>query len=297
MDPIAKTAYYCCGVRAADARSANAVCGDNLAERFMDTEAQAVFRPFANLKEANASNAARHRIIDDLLRERLRVQPDLPVVLVGAGFDTRAFRLGGGRWLELDHPSVVALKDAKLPAAQSPNPLQRASIDFASERLADKLAAWAGTPSAVVVMEGVSMYLNPEQLRATTHTLRQLLPRHTLLCDLINATFVRRYSKRLRQAIRDLGGEFAVPLDDPAALVESLGYRRFAAHSVVGRAVEHGSLRLPRWLLSTLLCSLRDGYGVYAFEAQPMSEPSSGVAVGEALLSSATDRKLAEFQG
>jgi methyltransferase (TIGR00027 family) len=276
MDPIANTAYYCCGARAADARSANPVCGDHLAERFMDAKAQTVFQRFADLKAPNASNAARHRIIDDLLRERLRTQPELPIVVLGAGFDTRSFRLTGGRWLELDQAAIITLKEAKLPAAESPNPLQRVSIDFASEQLSTKLADWAGTRSAVVVMEGVSMYLSPEQLRATTQTLQRLLPGHTLLCDLIDATFMRRYSRALREVIRELGGEFAAPHGDPGALVESLGYRRHAAYSVVGRAVEHGSLYMPRWLLNSLFRALRDGYRVYAFEAHARHGGSLG---------------------
>src|SRR5512132_36733 len=111
MDPIAKTAYYCCGVRAEDARSARPICGDHLAERFMDAEARAVFERFRSFRGPNASNAARHRAIDDILRERLRGQPDLPVVLLGAGFDTRAFRLAGGRWFELDQPALIERKE------------------------------------------------------------------------------------------------------------------------------------------------------------------------------------------
>ncbi|MFL6665394.1 MAG: class I SAM-dependent methyltransferase [Rhizobacter sp.] len=271
MDPIAKTAWYCCGARAADARSERPVCGDHLADRFMEGEAQAVFQRFAGRKfqAPNVSNATRHRIIDDLLRERLRAQPDLPVVLLGAGFDTRAFRLTGGRWLELDQPAVIALKEEKLPAAQAPNPLQRIAIDFARDSLADKLAPWAGTPGAVVVMEGVSMYLEPDALRATASTLQRLLPGHTLVCDMIDSTFVRRYSGPLRQAIRELGGEFAAPQDDPAGLVASLGYRKAGEWSVVGRSVELGALQMPRWLLNTLMRSLRDGYRVYRFEAAP----------------------------
>ena len=272
MTPIAKTAYYCCGARTADARRPHPVCGDRFAERFMDTEAQAVFQRFAELRGPNASNAARHRIVDDLLRERLRVQPDLPVVLLGAGFDTRAFRLEGGLWIELDHPAVMALKDKKLPTADAPNPLHRVPIDFARDTLADKLAPWAGTRQAVVVMEGVSMYLSRDQWRDTALTLRRLLPGHLLVCDLIDATFVRRYSQALRQAIRDLGGDFGQLEDDPAAFVESLGYSRKGSQSVVGRAVAHGSLRMPRWVLNTLMRSLRDGYRVCAFEARPALE-------------------------
>jgi methyltransferase (TIGR00027 family) len=270
MDPIARTAWYCCGARAQDARSPRPVCGDTLAERFMDAEAQAVFERFPRLKKANVSNAMRHRIIDDALRDRLRRRPDQRILLLGAGFDTRAFRLTGGRWLELDHPAVLAIKEQKLPAAEAPNPLERIPIDFATENLADKLAPWAGELGVVVVMEGVSMYLQPAQWQQTAAVLRRLLPEHLLLCDLIDAIFIRRYSGKLRQAIRELGGDFAPALDDPAAMVVSLGYRQRAMWSIVGSAVEARALRVPRWLLNSLLRTLRDGYRVHAFDAMPL---------------------------
>ena len=276
MDPIARTAWYCCGARAQDARSPRPVCADTLAERFMDAEAQAVFQRFLGLKEANVSNAMRHRLIDDALRDRLRQRADQRVLLLGAGFDTRPFRLTGGRWLELDQPALLAFKERKLPASQAPNPLQRIPIDFATELLADKLAPWAGEPDVVVVMEGVSMYLQPAQWEETARTLRLLLPGHLLLCDLIDATFIRRYSRKLRQAIRELGGDFAPALDDPAAMVTALGYRQRAAWSIVGSAVEAGALRVPRWLLNSLLRTLRDGYRVYAFDAVPPT-PQAGL--------------------
>jgi len=272
MDPIARTAWYCCGVRAQDARGARPVCGDTLAERFMDAEAQAEFERFPDLKEANVSNAMRHRIIDDALRDRLRQRADQRVLLLGAGFDTRAFRLTGGEWLELDQPALIAFKEERLPAAQSPNALRRIPIDFATEHLADKIAPWAGERDVVVVMEGVSMYLHAAQWQQTARTLQQLLPGHLLLCDLIDATFIRRYSRKLRQAIRELGGDFAPALDDPAAMVAALGYRQRAMWSIVGSAVQAGALRIPRWLLNSLLRSLRDGYRVYAFDALPLSK-------------------------
>lgn len=272
MDPIARTAWYCCAARALDARRPRPVCGDMLAERFMDADAQADAERFSDLKESNVSAAMRHRLIDDALRDRLAQRADQRVLLLGAGFDTRAFRLVGGRWLELDQPALIALKEEKLPAAQSPNPLRRVSIDFATEPLADKLAPWAGEPDVVVVMEGVSMYLQPAQWQQTAQTLRRLLPGHLLLCDLIDATFLRRYGRKLRRAIRDIGGDFAPAPNDPAAMVSALGYRQRAAWSIVGSAVEAGALPLPRWLLNSLLRSLRDGYRVYAFDARDVAE-------------------------
>lgn len=269
MDPIAKTAYYCCGVRMLDARSANPVCGDHLAERFMDDEARALFRRFEGFAGPNASNAARHRIVDDLLRERLAADPELPVVLLGAGFDTRAFRLAGGRWLEVDQPALIELKNRVLPVDGAPNPLVRMPVEFGRDDLHDKLAGWCeGASPAMVVMEGVSMYLSPQQLGHTLAVLHRLLPRHTLICDLMTQDFARRYSEPMRRVIRELGGDFAAELlDDPADFVAARGYRPGADYSIAGRAVAHGSVKIPRWLFNTLLRRLRDGYRLHVFEA------------------------------
>lgn len=271
MNPIAKTAYYCCGVRMADAQGANPLCDDHLAHHFMDDGARALFKRFERFRGPNSSNVARHRIIDDLLRKYLRINSGLRVLLLGAGFDTRAFRLAGGQWLELDQPALISLKEARLPAKEAPNALQRVSIDFSSESLADKLAHWNGPEPVVVVLEGVSMYLKPEQLQATLLTLRDVFPNHRLICDLMTPAFSRRYCSGLLGRIRELGGDFAELLDDPTAFVTASGYRRHESFSIASHAVEHGALPMPRWLLNTLLRSLRDGYQVHVFEVTKAS--------------------------
>ena len=111
LNPVSKTAYYCCGLRAADAARENPICGDTFAHLFMNAEAESVFARFKRFEHANAENVARFRIIDDMLRERLRSRADLSIVLIGAGFDARAFRLAGGRWVEFDEPAVIAAKE------------------------------------------------------------------------------------------------------------------------------------------------------------------------------------------
>src|SRR6187431_2384067 len=80
--PISRTAFYCTGVRAVDARSPAPLCGDRYAERFMDDEAWRLFEPFRSFRMPNASNVVRHRMIDELLRARLSEHPRLRVVLI-----------------------------------------------------------------------------------------------------------------------------------------------------------------------------------------------------------------------
>jgi methyltransferase (TIGR00027 family) len=269
MDPVAKTAYYCCGVRAADARSARPILGDGYAQRFMDKDGEAVFARFAGLSRPNASNVTRARIIDDWLRRELETAPGLHIVLLGAGFDSRAFRLPGGNWMEIDHPAVIAVKDRLLPVSEARMPLQRIAIDFANERLQDKLQPFRGTENAIVVLEGVSMYLTQAQLAETLATLRASFPGHRLMCDLMTADFSRRYGGPIRAAIAELGGQFAPLVDRPWESIKNGGYRLIERQSIVGRSREIGAIGIPNFLLATLLKPLRDGYCVFRFVAEP----------------------------
>jgi methyltransferase (TIGR00027 family) len=263
----ARTAWYCCGVRWADSQKRAPICGDPFAELFMDEAGRAVFQRFADLRMANAANATRTRIIDDWLRDRLLADPEQLVILLGAGFDARAYRLPGGRWIEFEEPGLIAEKEQVLPAARSPHPLERIAIDFTTERLADRLETLEGE-SPVVVMEGVSMYLSQADLRSALSALTWAFPRHTLIIDLMTRGFAERHGAEVRKRLAELGGVFASDLqDDPARAVTSAGYRQIARASIVKRARELGAVPVPKFLLDTVLKPLRDGYCAYVFEA------------------------------
>src|SRR5215510_9037451 len=171
MKPISKTAFYCCGVRMQDAEREQPVCGDSFARTFMNEQGLQILDTFKDETRPNTTNVARHRIIDDLLRQELLADPKLTVVIIGAGFDTRAFRLKGGTWIELDEPQVITYKEGRLPAANSNNELQRIPIDFASESLEQKLAPYSGRSPVTVVIEGVLMYLEEAAIGKLLETL------------------------------------------------------------------------------------------------------------------------------
>jgi methyltransferase (TIGR00027 family) len=266
MKPVSRTAYYCCAVRALDAASPAPICGDGFVERFMTQDGWAVFEPFRTLDAPSGSNVARHRIIDDLLRTTLQYRPDAGIVIVGAGFDTRAFRLPGGRWAELDEPALIALKEAQLPAASAPNPLTRVAIEFGREPLETALAPFRQWPSPVVVLEGVLPYLTVAELHATLNAIRTSFASPTIICDLRTPATVRRYSGKIGKLLEDLGAPYGRLEGDDVELVEAAGFRLTRRESVIGRAAELGRLRIPRWLLATLLKTLRDGYTIGVFE-------------------------------
>jgi len=142
-----------------DAERSEPICGDNYARTFMNEDGLRILEAFKDETGPNASNVARHRIIDDFLRQELLADPGLFVVIIGAGFDSRAFRLEGGTWVELDEPQVIAYKNERLPASNCKNELHRIPVDFSSDSLEEKLSPFSGRSPVAVVVEGVFLYL------------------------------------------------------------------------------------------------------------------------------------------
>lgn len=96
------------------------------------------------------------------------------VVVLGAGFDTLAWRLHGEfpevEFLELDHPATQGVKRRALGEAAS---LSYGQVDLAVSSLGDDLRP-AGEGSTVFVAEGLTMYLREERVSALLSDLASL---------------------------------------------------------------------------------------------------------------------------
>jgi methyltransferase (TIGR00027 family) len=265
MKPISNTAFYCCGVRMEDAERAHPICGDMYAKVFMDERGFQIYDFFKTETNSNLSIIARHRIIDDMLRQVLAVDPDQLVMTIGAGFDSRPYRLGGGRWVELDEPQVVAHKDARLPVSDCSNPLSRVPIDFLLDPLEEKLAPFASSAPVVFVVEGVFIYLDEAQTRKLFEVLHALFPKHTLICDLVTRQLIEQYGCSLHQKIKEIGAVFQ-PVDDPSNIFIRSGYRFRELVSIIEKAVDFESTKLPKFILKYFLSPIANSNSIYVFE-------------------------------
>jgi len=194
-DEPSQTAETVCLFRAADRmRPARArVVDDAYAELFLGAGSRAALAAFkatgwlGRRAERRVPGIAgfvvtRHRQIDDWL---VRALDDgvKQVVILGAGYDTRAYRfaeqLRGRRVLELDFPAtserkqrIAAQHEAQLPEVD----VEHVAIDFLSEKLDQKLLTAGFQPGArtFFVWEGVSMYLTREAVKSTLRALRSV---------------------------------------------------------------------------------------------------------------------------
>jgi len=121
---------------------------------------------------------ARERYVHDAMVEALKEGLD-QIVILGAGFDTRAYRLPGlgtTRVLEVDHPVTQAQKRQALRGVVEPK-VTFVPVDFNSDDLGERLRAAGYSESAktLFVWQGVIMYLAPEGI---DHTL-EFIARHS----------------------------------------------------------------------------------------------------------------------
>jgi methyltransferase (TIGR00027 family) len=129
----------------------------------------------------HASAVARTRLIDDLVAGAVTAGCR-QVLLLGAGYDSRAYRLpalAAARVFEADHPATQAVKrrliDAHVPAAARAH-VRFVPVDLITDDLGAALrpAGFAPAVPAVVIWEGVTNYLTEAAVDATLRGLAAL---------------------------------------------------------------------------------------------------------------------------
>ncbi len=153
-----------------------AACGENPV-RFQRLAQQSWFRRLLlQAEQLTAPGILMHyvlrkRWIEEAVREGLAAGAQ-QVVVLGAGFDTLAWRLDREypkvEFWEFDHPATQAAKQAALAAHEPPAAnLYFGTLNLAAERLKEALVSAPGYQlqlETVFVAEGLLMYLEPEQV-------------------------------------------------------------------------------------------------------------------------------------
>jgi methyltransferase (TIGR00027 family) len=117
---------------------------------------------------------ARVRYFDDFVKSSLDEGLE-QLVILGAGYDTRAYRIEGlkgkVRVFEVDHPDTQSVKVEKIKNifGSLPDHVTYVPVDFETENLGERLAAQGYDRSlkTLFLMEGLSMYIPPEAVDET----------------------------------------------------------------------------------------------------------------------------------
>lgn len=171
------------------------------------------------------------------------------VVILGAGYDTRAYRLvdpaQGVRVFEVDHPATQAVKLAKLHEVLGTIPfhVEFVPVDFGRDALAERLIEAGYDPGkrTLFIWEGVSYYLTAAAVDQTL----AFMARHSavgsaVLFDffpraVIDGTSRRKEAITLRKRLTERGEPLLFGIDDDE-VVPFLRARGFETLEMVGAA-------------------------------------------------------------
>jgi methyltransferase (TIGR00027 family) len=183
---------------------------------------------------------ARLKYMDDVIREKLG-EGVRQFVVLGAGYDTRAYRMRGAlsaaRVFEVDLPAMSQDKQARLVRALGglPSYVEFVDVDFNEETFSDRLVERGLDVSlpTLFLLSGVSMYLPRE---AVLELLSQIAGRFdagsSLLFDYFFAGVIEspesylggsQWVARARRAGEE--PRFGLEMDDAGSLLDSCGLR------------------------------------------------------------------------
>ena len=151
----------------------------------------------------------RSAVFDEWVKEQMNACPDAVVIHIGCGLDSRALRVGGEgcRWYDLDFPGVIEQRRRYYTETDSYKMLAGDVRDYGW------LSYIKERGVAIVVMEGVSMYLTTEEMRELTNNLCSHFESLVILVDTYTS-FGAKMSK-LRNPINDVGVREVYGIDNP----------------------------------------------------------------------------------
>ncbi len=154
----------------------------------------------------------RSAVFDEWVKKQLAEMEDAVVIHIGCGMDSRVLRIGAmkNKWYDVDFPEVIAERKRYY---QESSHYQMLSGDV---RESEWIKGIPETKSAIVVMEGVSMYLKPEELKELTKNLCAHFENISLLMDCYSVMAAKM--SKYKNPVNDVGVTEFYGMDDPMIL-------------------------------------------------------------------------------
>jgi methyltransferase (TIGR00027 family) len=233
LEAVAKTALWTAAARARESARPDRLFHDPLAQLLAGDEGRRLLTHFHTERAPSDGNpflAIRTRWFDDFLARTVR--PGCQVVALGAGLDTRAFRLSwpaGVVLFELDQPELLAFKADRLRGQRGGGRCARREVpvnlgDDWVRHLRD--AGYAADRYTVWFAEGLLFYLSDEDAwDVLNRAVRMSAPGSHLAVDLIGTgVFHFPYTREFLRRLDEAGSPWRFGTDEPGRFVAGTGW-------------------------------------------------------------------------
>ncbi|MCI2417185.1 class I SAM-dependent methyltransferase [Saccharopolyspora sp. K220] len=179
--------------KALDARMSPSVLGDEMAAQAID-KIDYDFTKLGMTPKLAPNAAVRTKHFDNWTREFLATHDEATVVHLGAGLDPRVWRVDPAAdvdWYDVDYPDVLDVRAKIFPERQHYRMIGCSVTD------PDWLAQVPADRPTLIVAEGLTMYLRPQQGHELFRRIVERFPHGTITFDTHNRLAVRLVNKNL----------------------------------------------------------------------------------------------------
>ena len=175
--------------------------------------------------------AMRARVFDNWTGRMLRKNADALVLHIGCGLDSRCKRVKHphAEWIDCDLPEVIEVRRKYYTEAEHYHMMALDASD------PEQVRALPDSDIAVIVMEGLSMYLTTQELRGFLQALREKYAKLHVLMD-VYTEFGARASK-FKNPVNDVGVTTLYGIDDLETVIGDLGIRLVREHTFTPAAL------------------------------------------------------------
>ena len=170
--------------------------------------------------------AMRSAVFDRWLVDAMAEMPGAVVLHLGCGMDSRITRVGNRNhiWYDVDFPEVIAERKRYYTESET---YHMVSADIRDNGWLSQVTPKGG---AIIVMEGVSMYLQPKALQAVMKQWKHHFGEIRILLD--SYTVFGAKASKYKNPINEVGVTQVYGFDEPNVLEESTGMRFFREHDI-----------------------------------------------------------------
>ena len=220
LSGVSETALLTLNSRASGARHPDPVLDDPMAVALVDS----IDADFTKFGPARHAMALRARAFDIQVLSYLRQHPTATVVALAEGLQTSFWRLdaalpdGEFRWLTVDLPQIIDVRTRLLPTSPRVSVCAQSALDYSWMDSVDT------SGGVFITVEGLLMYLEPEQALGLIAQCAERFPGGRMLFDLPPAWFTQltRWGLRTSTGYRMPPMPFSLSVAQAADLVNTV---------------------------------------------------------------------------
>ncbi len=246
---ISDTARWIAFYRAQETERPDALFRDPYARKLAGQRGEEIARQMAG-PGGDWSQPLRTHLFDRAISSAIQAGVDT-VLNLAAGFDTRPYRMPLPRsleWIEVDLPELLAEKEEALRGEEPVCRLERVRLDLSDVAGRRALFARVGASArkALIVTEGLLVYLRPAEVASLAKDLAAPPSFHTWVLDMMSPGLLKLLMKAWAGRFEGSGSQFQFAPAEGPGFFEPLGWKPADVRGLLKAAAR--ARRLPLFL-------------------------------------------------